>query len=102
MTTTVIVYHDSYGCETGCCGHRVELYGSVEDQNAGRALRSAFKFRHCDAGTFDPEDLFTSDIDEVQAIKNWARELVTESFGEEHAKDLDWANCKIVSYECCY
>lgn len=40
----VRVYHDFYGCETGCCGHVVEIqdgrYGSKD-------TRDSFDFTHC-------------------------------------------------------
>jgi hypothetical protein len=68
----VIVYHSLYGCETGCCGHIVEL----ED---GRNL---FEFTHPYSN--DPED-----------IKAFAEDLVRSKYGEEHVKDLDWENCHI-------
>jgi hypothetical protein len=64
----VIVYHSYYGCETGCCGHTVEL----EDGT------SQFYFSHPYKEDF----------------KSFAEELVKE-FGEEHVKDLDG---KIVKY----
>lgn len=37
----VIVKHDSYGCDTGCCGHRIYLY----DENS-QEVDSAFEFDH--------------------------------------------------------
>jgi hypothetical protein len=65
----VIVYHSFYGCETGCCGHVIEL----EDG------RSKFEFCH-------PYG---------DSTKEFAEELVRDAFGEEHVKDLDWDNCII-------
>lgn len=65
----VIVFHEGYGCDTGCCGHRIEM-GDQTD----------FEFVH-------PHG------EEPHA---YAERLVTEIFGAEHVKDLDWDNCVIV------
>lgn len=66
----VIVYHSGYGCESGCCGHTVE----IEDGD------SKFFFDHP-----------YGEKDDLQ----WAKDLVKLAFGEEHVKDLDWDNCII-------
>lgn len=73
----VIVYHGLYGCETGCCGHWVEL------ENGGRI----FSFSH--ASNKDKEDLM-----------QYAKDVILQEFGEEHIKDLDWENCQIKDYNC--
>lgn len=65
----VIVYHRGYGCDTGCCGHSVQIDGKGDD----------FHFAHPYG-----EDL-----------RAFAEELVRTSLGEEHVKDLDWENCVI-------
>jgi hypothetical protein len=66
----VIVYHSYYGCDTGCCGHIVELVGDEREE---------FYFAH-------PWQ---------QDAKDFARELVRRAFGEEHVADLDWDHCVI-------
>ena len=66
----VIVYHSSYGCESGCCGHIVELDGEAD------------KFLFIHPGDEDP--------------RGFAEDLVRAEFGEEHVKDLDWENCSII------
>mgnify|MGYP001574393219 CR=1 FL=1 len=66
----VRVYHSPYGCDSGCCGHVVELENGKEQ----------FEFDHPYR-----EDPLT-----------FAKRLVTEAFGAEHVKDLDWENCTIV------
>jgi hypothetical protein len=76
----VIVYHAYYGCDTGCCGHRIEL------QYPDEMVREAFDFGHC-----------LSDQDPI----DFARQLVTEQFGEQHVADLDWDNCRIETSEGC-
>lgn len=67
----VIVSHASYGCETGCCGHIVE----VDDERVGE-----FVFDHPYGD--DP--------------RAFAERLVCEQLGEEHVADLDWENSVVV------
>jgi len=57
------VYHRSYGCDTGCCGHVVEFGNDTK-----------FVFTH-------PYG---------QDMKDFVRELVTDTFGAEHCADIDW------------
>ena len=64
----IIVYHALYGCETGCCGHYVEM---------GDQRKYEFEHPYGD----DP--------------RAFAERLVRDAFGEEHVKDLDWENCEI-------
>jgi hypothetical protein len=66
----IVVYHSSYGCETGCCGHIIERDG----QQVG-----GFTFSH----PYGEDKLA------------WAKELVTDELGAEHVADLDWDNCYI-------
>lgn len=77
MTYRVVVYHDSYGCDTGCCGH----YVSVNDRDIG----------HIDFGhpySDDPEDF------KKYAIE-LARDRVESEYGPGHTVDLDWENCRV-------
>lgn len=76
----VIVYHSYYGCDTGCCGHRVELLQDGQDEGEGD---SRFDFTHNYGG--DDED----------SRKAFAMKMLIDEFGEEHCKDLDWENCRI-------
>jgi hypothetical protein len=64
----IIVYHASYGCDTGCCGHVIEIDG-----------KENFHFTHPYGKDF----------------KEFAEEMVRDECGEEHVKDLDWENCII-------
>lgn len=66
----VIVYHSYYGCDTGCCGHIVELDNG----------KTKFEFSH-------PYD---------EDTRQFAKDLIKSTFGEEHIKDLDWEHCNIV------
>ena len=65
----VVVYHSYYGCDTGCCGHTVEIDGMAK-----------FQFEH-------------PYVDDFRAF---AEKLVRETYGEEHVADLDWENCQIM------
>ena len=76
----VIVYHASYGCETGCCGH-VVLMGENPDPYA-----------FADSG----QEEFEFDHPYGQNPRKFAERLVRNAFGEDHVKDLDWENCRIV------
>lgn len=67
----IVVFHGMYGCETGCCGHVVEIAGSRDD----------FGFDHPEYGETD---------------EAFARRLVTEKWGEEHCEDIDFEKCVIV------
>jgi hypothetical protein len=67
----IIVVHEGYGCDTGCCGHVVRVDGKrVGD----------FDFGH-------PYNRPTPDF---------VRELVTRTLGAEHVKDIDWDHCVVV------
>ncbi|PZF83218.1 hypothetical protein [Jiangella anatolica] len=62
----VVVYHAFYGCDTGCCGHVIQMDGKEK----------SFSFDHCC---------------EEDKLK-WAQDLIREELGEEHVADLDWEN----------
>lgn len=65
----VVVFHGGYGCDTGCCGHYVQ----VDDES------EAFEFEHPYGE--DP--------------RAFAERLVREVYGDEHVADLDWENCVV-------
>jgi hypothetical protein len=65
--TRVLVLHAGYGCETGCCGHVLE----VDDERVGR-----FQFDHPSGRKDD--------------FRVWAEDLIRTELGEEHVADLDW------------
>jgi hypothetical protein len=66
----VLVLHTGYGCDTGCCGHAVE----VDDKEV--------------------EFFFTHPYQ--RPIKDFVKELVIKACGEEHVKDIDWDNCIVL------
>jgi hypothetical protein len=67
------VLHKDYGCETGCCGHVIEVDGEEQD----------FYFTHA----YDRDPL------------TFAQYIVEAKFGSEHVADLDWENSIIVAYD---
>lgn len=66
---TVTVFHTSYGCDTGCVGHRIAWDGGS-------------KFYFDSPGNEDPLE--------------WAKDMVRTQLGEAHVADLDWENCWVV------
>ena len=61
------MFHESYGCDTGCCGHVIQVDG--DDRR--------FEFDH--AYDEDP--------------RKFAERLVREELGDAHVVDLDWEHC---------
>lgn len=82
--TAVIVYHDGYGCWTGCCGHRIEL-----QDDGGQVIESSFEFGHMWARGKQPPL--------PAEMREFAEDLVRQEFGEKHVADLDWDRCIIVT-----
>lgn len=72
----IIVYHGGYGCDTGCCGHYVEV------KTDGKSGSSGFVFDHPDM--------------EVESKRQFAERVISDQLGAEHIKDLDWDNCTVV------
>jgi len=83
MGKAVVVYHSYYGCETGCCGHRVYMGDDAAEVSEDYGDEGEFLFEHPWSG------------DKLE----WAKRLVTETFGAEHVADLDWDHC-IVRDDC--
>lgn len=65
----ILVLHRYYGCDTGCCGHVVEVDGK----------EGKFQFDHPYGDDF----------------KTFIKEFVTEQLGKKHVKDIDWENCEV-------
>lgn len=68
---TVRVYHSGYGCDTGCCGHIVEV------DKDGKYLGQDFSFTH-------PYN---------EDFKTWARKHIEEFILEQYPEclpDIDW------------
>ncbi len=80
----IIVYHTEYGCETGCCGHAIQVDGET--------LHRSFEFDH-------PYDLYTFRDDPEgrnHHIQEYVKEMVRAKMGEEHIKDIDFDECIVV------
>ena len=73
----VVVFHASYGCDTGCCGHVVEMDDTEE-----------FVFAHPNFYGPDWERLEGKGLEKVQ--REFVKDLVTKAFGVEHVADIDW------------
>jgi hypothetical protein len=72
MKITVRVYHSYFGCDTGCCGHRVEL--TVDDKSM-------------DVGNFEFGHPYNEDL------KEWATALAKEEIQRECPEcleSIDW------------
>lgn len=81
----VVVYHTGYGCDTGCCGHYVELQDGM-----GKELKGEFQFDHPDGEYVGASYQLTP-----KSVREFVVRLVTDAFGEEHVKDIDWDQCII-------
>lgn len=72
-----IVYHRDYGCDTGCCGHYVE----IKNEN-GRTIGGQFEFSH-------PYD---------KDYKEFARDLVETYVKKTHPECLDSIDWDTLEY----
>lgn len=67
----VIVVHEFYGCDSGCCGHVVEIDGKR-------------------VGSFAFDHPLGDDV------RDFVRRVVTEKAGAKHVADIDFDNCIVV------
>ena len=81
MSKRITVYHTTYGCDTGCCGHTIEM----EDG------QKHFDFAHPFLATWGKTD-HSADF------REFAEDTIRQYFGEEHVQDLDWENCNVQDY----
>lgn len=72
----VVVLHEYYGCDTGCCGHVVRLNDEDGDEIQ-----------------FDFDHPYNEDK-RMWAIK-FAQQAVEEQYDKYHIADLDWDNCVV-------
>ncbi len=73
----VRVYHDYYGCETGCCGHTVELTSPEGDE------KTSFRFTHPYSEA------------ECADLAAWGRNLAEKVIAREWPEcieSIDWAS----------
>jgi len=71
-----------YGCDSGCCGHTIEIDGERTYNKDGD---SCFDFFH-------PRS--NSEEDRLE----YAKQHIRDVFGDDHVKDLDWENCDFTDY----
>lgn len=66
----IIVYHREYGCETGCCGHVVEVDGRDKKFNFSHPFK--------------------------ESVKEFIENLVAGVCGAEAVKDIDFDHCVVL------
>lgn len=71
----IVVYHDSYGCDTGCCGHSIEVYDSSEPSDM--AYRD-FTFNH------------KEDYESKEEFAKKAIEKILRQYQPECLETIDW------------
>jgi hypothetical protein len=85
----ILVYHAYYGCDTGCCGHRIEFYPGDELEGCFQE----FEWNHA------PED--------PNEQKAWAKNIAHYFIKNHHPECLDtidWDSLEVdaSSYkDCC-
>lgn len=77
----IVVYHDYYGCETGCCGHRIEM---SEENEPGLAIETSFIFDHP----------YFLNLDDEPAVRHWLEYVIEEEF-PGHTHTIDFSRCII-------
>ena len=87
------VLHAYYGCETGCCGHIIEIDGEEE--------HSTFTFDHFDK----PENRTVLDqiVESVYGIETvldkGLKEFILKSVPKECHESIDWCSIEVTG-EC--
>lgn len=76
----VVVRHDLYGCDSGCCGHRIVAY-----DEGGRQVGSVFSFSHPSSDV-----LLGGHVDDPET---WARDEAAAFF--PHV-DVYWGGCEVL------
>lgn len=74
----LIVMHSYYGCESGCCGH------VIHDVEAG------------DQDMVLPHKPFMFDHPWGKDHREWAEQIIADTYGAEHVADLDWDNSVVL------
>ncbi len=73
----VVVFHAYYGCDTGCCGHAVEMDDTER-----------FVFTHPDFHGPGWARLKGEALEKT--TREFVKDLVTQEFGAKHVADIDW------------
>lgn len=77
MVGKITVVHDLYGCESGCCGHRVQVSG--DDALAAKMRGRGWFFEHPYSRTHE----------------EFIRDLVIQTFGVDALPLIDYDNCRV-------
>ena len=65
------VLHAFRGCDTGCCGHVIEVDGKqVGDLDLSHPYGASFR--------------------------EYAEDLIRKELGDDHVRDLDWETCEVL------
>jgi hypothetical protein len=97
MSRAVIVMHGGYGCDTGCCGHRVLVVDPVPEDWAEFVGDRVWE-AECVPGAKEQGFDFAHPHSPPETFRGWAEDLIAETMGEAHVADLDWDHC-LVLYE---
>ncbi len=85
----VRVYHSGYGCDTGCCGHVVEI--TMPDGKE----KTRFEFDH---PPYYPRPSPLTSEDRDARWQAWARKLAEETIRDrwpECIESIDWASMQV-------
>jgi hypothetical protein len=83
----VRVYHSYYGCETGCCGHVVEITTADGEE------KTRFEFDH----PYDRQSMSSPSARE-ESRQEWARKFAEETIRDrwpECIDSIDWDSMQI-------
>jgi hypothetical protein len=86
-----VVFHRSYGCDTGCCGHTVV---SVPDEVAADPEWDCWDAE--DATGLESNHNFDFTHPWNEDFKAWAEQFVRDTYGAEHVADLDWEHSLVI------
>lgn len=81
------VFHAYYGCDSGCCGHHVEVVVSDEEAGLGRTVQFPFGLTH--PGYQQSNLEFGRDVAEPIIAKNWP----------ECLDSIDWSSIDVSEVE---
>lgn len=76
----ITIKHEQFGCDCGCCGHRVYW-----EDDAGHVINGEFEFRH----------------DDLEDPREFARVMTIHALGADRSHEVDWNNCEILNGDSC-
>ena len=87
-TKRLVVFHGSYGCDTGCCGHYITWDDDTHD-------RLGFTFKAA------PSSQGKSEQEYREAVVEWAKAEFGDVAAGCSTADLDWENCRLYDRRSC-